>query len=135
MQRKENFSIVPTELTPFNHVSVAPIFAESRHIKPPYYDIYENRVRNEKKLYTDKDQDPRHFPFSQYLTETNLLPGDESRVKLFCDGRTRAMNYYNSSWIRNDIEFREEMSRILKKKLQKRFRHECNDTFSPYQSF
>lgn len=130
----ERFTVIPTNLTPFKHTTVSPIFAEEWHIRPPAYDLYENRVP-EREYIENKIDDPRNYPYAQYLTKTNLLPHDQKQVNLYCNGLGSARGYINSNFTQHDIAFRENMTRILKKKLQRRFRHECNDSFSPYRSF
>lgn len=131
---RENFSIIPTQITPFTHTTVSPIFAEEWHVRPPVYDMYVNRPRPPPAS-IKKVEDPRDFPYGQYLTHTNLIPSTEKQIDLFCNSRGAAIGYVNSSFTQHDIAFRENITRILKKKLQRRYRHECNDTFSPFYSF
>jgi hypothetical protein len=123
-----------TEIEPFKHYVTSPIYAEEWHIRPPAYDIYINyppkyppNINNIK--------DPRLFPYAQYLTDTNLLPADEHKTVLFCNGQGNAIDYINSQFVRQNIAFREGITRIQKLKLARRFRNNCYDTFSPYNSF
>jgi hypothetical protein len=123
-----------TEIMPFKHYVTSPIFAEEWHVRPPAYDIY---VNYPPKYPPDINviKDPRMYPYAQYLTLTNLIPKDEYKVTLFCNGLGNALGYMNSEFTRDDVAFRDNISRIHKLKLARRFRNNCNDTFSPYQSF
>lgn len=133
---REQFTIVPSSFTPFEHLTVSPMYAEEWHVRPPAYDIYANYPAIVPPYeQVNKVDDPRDYPYGQYLTTTNLLPQDERKIDLFCNSKSSALGYINSTFVMNDIAYRENMTRILKKKLARRFRHECNDTFSPYYSF
>jgi hypothetical protein len=119
-----------------DHMATSPIFAEEWHVRPPAYDLYINRPRKiEPILIPNKIEDPRDFPYGQYLTTTNLLPGEEKKVDLFCNKKSSALSYINNEFTRQEVAFRENMTRILKKKLKRRFRHDCYDLWSPYNSF
>jgi hypothetical protein len=133
----EHFSIVPTSFQPFETIVVSPIFAEEYHVRPPVYDLYINRPRQDAPYkQINKIEDPRDFPYGQYLTTTNLLPGDEKKLSLYCNSKSKALGYVNSVFVMNDIAFRENMSRILLKKIKRRERHtNCNDSYSPYFSY
>jgi len=119
----------------FDHIAVSPIFAEEWHVRPPIYDLYENRPQPVSENPPNKIDDPRDYPYGQYLTVSNLLPGEERKVNLFCNKKSSALAYINNQFTRQDVAFRENMTRILKKKLHRRFRHNCYDLWSPYQSF
>lgn len=133
----EEFSIVPTYVgTDFQQTVIAPTFSEEWQIPPPAYDIYTSVP------YSGESQDtfemplkPQSYPYGQYMTRTNLLPSDEYYVHLGCGGARTAREYINSTFLRHDLANRENMMRIHKKKLNRRFRHNCNDTFSPYHSY
>lgn len=119
-----------------DHMAISPIFAEEWHVRPPIYDFYSNRPSLRKiEEIPNKIDDPRDFPYGQYLTITNLLPGEEKKVDLFCNKKSSALAYINNQFTRQDVAFRENMTRILKKKLYRRFRHNCYDLWSPYNSF
>jgi len=119
-----------------DHIATSPIFAEEWHVRPPVYDLYINRppVIPPKEI-PNKIEDPRDFPYGQYLTVTNLIPGDEKKIDLFCNKKSSSLAYVNNDFTRHEIAFRENMTRILKKKLLRRFRHNCYDLWSPYYSF
>ena len=130
---KENFSLVPTYANPDYHTTtITPIFSEEWQIYPPVYDVYVNTPPDD----TFKAPlQPQSYPYGQYLTRTNLLPSDEEATHMLNGGPRQAREYVNGAFIRNTIAHRENMTRLYKKRLARRFRSNCNDTFSPYQSY
>lgn len=133
----EEFSVVPTYVgTDFQQTIVAPTFAEEWQIPPPAYDIYTQvPYPGESKDTFETPLKPQSYPYGQYLTRTNLLPSDEYYTHLGCGGAKTAREYINSTFLRHDLARRENMTRIFKKKLNRRFRHNCQDTVSPYHSY
>lgn len=130
---KENFTLVPTYASPDMHTTtVAPVFAEEWQIYPPVYDDYVNTPTDVK---FEEPLLPQSYPYGQYLTRTNLLPSDEYGTHMLNGGPRQAREYINSAFLRHDLGYRENMSRLYKKKLARRFRHNCNDTFSPFSSY
>lgn len=133
-QQTEDFTITPTYTgTDFQQTVVAPTYAEEWQIPPPAYDIYTNVPDGEDTFETPLL--PQSYPYGQYLTKTNLLPSDEYYIHNQCGGTRNAREYANSTFLRNDLAYRENISRIYKKKLNRRFRNNCSDVFSPYQSY
>jgi hypothetical protein len=119
-----------------DHMATSPIFAEEWHVRPPVYDLYINQTPIIKPIsIPNKIEDPRDYPYGQYLTTTNLLPGEEKKVDLFCNKKSSALAYMNGQFTQQEVAFRENISRILKKKLHRRFRNDCYDLWSPYNSF
>ena len=135
----ENFSIVPTYTgEDFQQTIIAPTFAEEWQIPPPAYDLYTNVPYPESSGSRDTFEVPlkqQSYPYGQYLTRTNLLPSDEYYTHLGCGGARSARSYVNSAFLRHDLARRENMSRIYKKKLNRRFKNNTNDTFSPFVSY
>jgi len=133
----EDFTIVPTYVgTDFQQTVVAPTYAEEWQIPPPAYDIYTQVPYPGAAADTfEKPMQPQSYPYGQYLTRTNLLPSDEYYIHLGCGGARTAREYINSTFLRHDLARRENMTRIYKKKLNRRFRHNCQDTYSPYHSY
>lgn len=134
----ENFSVTPTYVgTDFQQTIVAPTYAEEWQIPPPAYDLYTNVP------YTGAEQDtfeapmrPQSYPYGQYLTNTNLMPGDEYYTRMGCGGARTAREYVNSTFLRHDLARRENMTRMYKKSLSRRFRQAgSGDTFSPFVSY
>ena len=113
-----------------------PTYAEEWQIPPPAYDLYTNVP------YTGAEADtfeapmrPQSYPYGQYLTNTNLMPGDEYYTRMGCGGARTAREYVNSTFLRHDLARRENMTRLYKKQLSRRFRNNTNDTFSPFVSY
>lgn len=130
----EEFTVTPTYTgTDFQQTVVAPTYAEEWQIPPPAYDIYTNVPDGDDTFETPLK--PQSYPYGQYLTKTNLLPSDEYYIHNQCGGTRNVREYANSTFLRNDLAFRENMSRIYKKSLNRRFRQNCSDVFSPYQSY
>ena len=135
----EDFTIVPTYVgTDLQQTIVAPIFAEEWQVPPPAYDLY-TQVPNEGQYDISNFEmplQPQSYPYGQLLTTTNLLPSDQYYINMGCGGARTARSYANSTFLRNDLAFRENMTRIYKKKLSRRYRmNNTNDTFSPYSSY
>ena len=132
----EKFTVTPTYVgTDFQQTVVSPTFSEEWQIPPPAYDIYTNVPPLNDPQTFETPLKPQSYPYGQYLTRTNLLPSDEYYTQLGCGGARSARSYVNSTYLRNDLAFRENMTRLYKKRLNRRFRHNCNDTFSPYMSY
>ncbi len=133
----EEFTIVPTYLgTDFQQVTTVPTFAEEWQIPPPAYDLYTNVPYDKEGRDTfDIPPIPQSYPYGQYLTKTNLLPSDEYYTHLGCGGAKTAREYVNSTFLRHSLANQDNMTRLLKKKLNRRFRHNSNDTYSPYHSY
>ncbi len=134
-QSRENFTIVPTHIgDDFSQTVVAPLFAEEQRVPPPAYDLYTNVDFIPTTF--EEPMRPQSYPYGQYLTNTNLLPSDEYYMRMNKDGGAKtAREYVNSTWTKNSLAFRENMTRIYKRKLNRRFRHNTNDTFSPFNSY
>lgn len=135
----ENFTVVPTYVgTDFQQTTVAPTFAEEWQVPPPAYDLYTQVPYPGPASDTfETPLQPQSYPYGQYLTKTNLLPSDEYYTHLGCGGAKSAREYVNSTFLRHDLAFRDNMTRIYKKSLNRRFRHNsgANDTVSPFYSY
>jgi hypothetical protein len=134
---KEDFTIVPTYTgQDFQQTTVSPTFSEEWQIPPPAYDIYTQVPPPEGQRDTfETPLKPQSYPYGQYLTKTNLLPSDEYFTHLGTGGAKTAREYVNSTFLRHDLAFRDNMTRLYKKKLNRRFRHNTQDTISPYHSY
>jgi len=136
-KKLEHFSVVPTRISSnedFHETIVAPLFSEELRVPPPSYDLLEPP------LYTTIPEEepirPQSFPYSQYLSRTNLLPSDEYLAHMNPTGGAKtAREFAASAFTKHDMAFRENMTRIYKKQLQRRFRHNLNDSYSPYHSY
>jgi Family of unknown function (DUF5762) len=134
--REEGFTIVPTRIgDDFQSTVVAPLFAEEQRVPPPAYDMYSNVEFVD--IPFEEPIRPQAFPYGQYLTSTNLLPSDEYYIRQNPTGGAKsAREYVNSAFMRHDMANRENLTRIYKKSLQRRFRHNyLNDNFSPFHSY
>lgn len=130
---KEGFTLVPTyQGLDLQQTTVAPLFSEEWQIPPPAYDI---NVTEPPPVTFDEPLTPQSYPYGQYLTRTNLLPSDELHTHMLNGSAREAREYVNGSFIRHDLAFRDNMTKLYKKKLERRFRHNCNDNFSPYSSY
>jgi len=130
----EGFSVTPTyQSTDFNQTIVSPTFAEEWNIIPPTYDLQESVPEDSIDMLEPLTRSS--YPYGQYLSTTNLLPSDEYNVRM-SSGLQSAKEYANSSFLRNDLAFKENMTRIYRKKLNRRFRNSnCGDSFSPFSSY
>lgn len=131
--KKEDFTLVPTYVNPDMHTTtVAPLFSEEWQIYPPSYDLYTNTPPS---VTFQEPLLPQSYPYGQYLTRTNLLPSDEFATRMLNGGPKEARSYINNAFMRHELGFRENMTRLYKQKLARRFRQSSNDTFSPYRSY
>jgi hypothetical protein len=131
---QEHFTVTPHyPSTDFQQTVVAPSYSSEYQIPPPAYDTYTYVPE----LQTfEKPLTPQGFPYSQLLSRTNLLPSDEFHSRLLNGSVREARNYVNSSFLRHELAFRDNQSRIFKKALDRRFRNSsCDDTYSPYFSY
>lgn len=130
---REDFTLVPTYANPDMHTTtIAPLFSEEWQIYPPAYDVYVNTPPD---VTFKAPLQPQLYPYGQYLTRTNLLPSDEYATHTLNGGPRQAREYVNGAFLRHTLGFRENMSRLYKKKLARRFRANCNETFSPFNSY
>lgn len=130
---REDFTLVPTYANPDMHTTtIAPLFSEEWQIYPPAYDVYVNTPPD---VTFKSPLQPQLYPYGQYLTRTNLLPSDEYATHTLNGGPRQAREYVNSSFVRHAVGFRENMTRLYKKSLARRFRQNCGDVFSPFNSY
>jgi hypothetical protein len=131
--KKENFTLTPTYMgLDFEQTTVAPLFTEEWQIYPPAYDLY---TQIPPPADFEEPLKPQNYPYGQYLTRTNLLPGDEQHARMLNGGTRNAREFANDAFTRNTLGFRDNMTKIFKKSLARRFRQNCNDTFSPFHSY
>lgn len=131
---KEDFTVTPTYMgTDLTQTTVAPAYSSEQVVYPPAYDLYTEIPQPDT---FEQPLEPRYYPYGQYLTKTNLLPSDEYYVHLGCGNTRNAREYVNSTFLRNDLAYRENSTRILKKKMARRFRQKGNgSSFSPFVSY
>lgn len=134
---REGFTITPRYRdADFRQTVVAPVFAEERQLLPPTYSSVESLVALEDEP-RQRPMRPQNYPYGQYLSKTNLLPSDEYATHMMNGGAVQAKNYANSAFLRHRLAFQDNMMRIHRKKIARRFKHtNClNDTVSPFNSF
>lgn len=135
IKSQEGFSIVPTYANPnVSETTVAPLFSEEWQINPQQTDLYENIPDVEGNKYLEP-LTPQSYPFSQFMSRTNLLPSDEYATHMLNGGQRQARSYVNGSFLRHELAYRDNISRIYKKKLARRFAQNSNDVFSSYSSY
>jgi len=136
--KREGFSVTPTYTsTDFGQTIVAPLFAEEWSINPPAYDLYTNEAPQ---CYDEMSKlTPAAYPHGQILSRTNVLPSDEYTIHQLDGGTIQARNYANSAFLRHDLARRENLTRLYKKKLNRRYRNSTcqatGDTTSPFHSY
>ena len=128
---KQNFTITPTyPSTDFTNITVSPSYSEEWQVNPAGID-YTDNVVGDPQYEFEEPVNPQEKPYGQYLTNTNFLPTDDAYINQI-GTKNGAITYMNSAFLRHDLGFRDNMTRISKLKLKNRFRHNTNDTFSPY---
>ena len=142
--RVEGFSITPTYANNDLHTTtLAPAFSESHRGVPPSYDLQVNVPFEDPTVrYV---QDPLLMgsrlsqPYGEYVTSlNNVLPADAANIRNLCSsGPVTAREYANSAFLRHRLGFQEDMTRIYKVKLSKRFRNNASvgNSFAPFYSF
>lgn len=129
----EHFTVTPTFASlDFQQTEVAPLFDSSYSIIPVNYDIVEN-IPPEIEYTTPLP--PQSYVYGQYVTPTNLLPNDEQACRMLNGGVRQARAYANSAFTRQSLAFRENMTRLYKKKLARRYKNQLGDAFSSFTSF
>ena len=132
-EAKEGFTATPNYLSQdMQQTSVAPTFSEEWQLYPPTYDIYDSVPAP---VTFEEPISPQAYPYGQVLSTTNLLPSDEFYVRQMGGSTREAREFANDNWTRQTLAFRDNMTRIMKDRLARRFRMESQDTFSPYNSY
>ena len=131
---KEGFTIPKTYNAPSSYTQtvVSPMFSEEFHEPSPAYDIY---INSSSPPEPEVKMSSASYPYGNYMTNLNVLPHDEETIRKGACGSTKARGFGNNFKLYADLGYREEMSRIFKKKLERRFRSSCQDTVSPYFSY
>jgi hypothetical protein len=133
---QEGFTITPTRIgDDFHETVVSPTFSEEVRILPPAYDLYSDVELTD--IPFEEPMRPQSYPYGQYLSRTNLLPSDEYLTHMNPTGGAKtAREYANNAWTRHDMANRENLTRVFKKSLARRFRHsQLNDAYSPFHSY
>ena len=135
IKSQEGFSIVPTYANPnVSETIVAPLFSEEWQINPESYSLYENIPDIEGNKFLEP-LTPQSYPFGQILSKSNLLPSDEYATHMLNGGQRQAREYVNGAFLRHELAFRDNIQRVYKKKLNRRFQQNTNDNFSSFSSY
>lgn len=127
----ENFARTPTYLgNDFTQTIVPPIFAEEHHNPPMRYELFEEPPIPELPFTAPE---PHNHPYGQYITAHNMLPGDPALYRV--QGHRQAREYHNSAVMRSEVAARENATRLFKKKIARRYRHNMHDIISPYGKY
>lgn len=133
--KREGFTLTPTFVdTDFTQTAVAPMYAEEWQVPPPVYEIMETIPPPNSPGGFEEPMKPQNYPYGQLLTTTNLLPYDEYVTRMLNGGVEQARNYANSAFLRNRLAEQDNMMRLYRKGLARRFRHNTalGDTYSPW---
>jgi len=136
---KEGFTIPPTYTDGSAPMTtVPPLFAEEWQIPPPAYDVYNmSDVNNPYTLAATESQEclnQQPYPiFSQYLSDTTLLPHQEEEVKN--RPLVDAQMYMTDARTRDEIDYRNNISRLYTNRFNREYRHGCFDQITPYSSW
>lgn len=76
-------------------------------------------------------RDPRDYPYAQMLSRTNLLPGDEAKVNLWCKNEPNAILYTRGKFVKDEISFRNNISVIMLQKMSLKYRNTCPNLYNP----
>lgn len=151
---REGFSTHPTYNTgAYESTSVAPAYAGEAQDVPVRttfdhrYDAPPNPAYERLRDYNSQLQ-PEEYPYAQYITRTNLLPREELYLQMYSapahrglDGRLHrggqraARHFANNADLRRRIAQQEDATRMIKKRLNSRFRHRGYDFTSPFVGY
>lgn len=132
--RRESFTALATYTDPsVNQTIVSPLWSEEFRVPPPDYFQINNTLPSQPPDALEQFPAPA-YPYGQYMSTTNMLPQEEYAVRNSGGSANIAREFVNSQFLRNRIAFQEDMTRIYKKKLARRFRSNTGDTFSPFSS-
>ena len=132
-ETKEGFTVTPTYMNlDLQQTSVTPLFSEEYQIYSPSYDVYDSIPAP---VTFEEPMSPQSYPYAQVLSDTNLLPSDDFYVKQMGGSVREAREFANDNWTRQSLAFRDNMTRIMKDRLARRFRSNAQDVLSPFNSY
>ena len=141
--KKEGFTLTPTyKDTDFTQTVVAPVYDNNDSLVQTGDNSNMTLLGEEYSIgandYVGEEMRPSNYPYGQVLTKTNLLPSDEYLTHMGSGSVIDAKNYANSAFLRHRLANQENMMRIYKKKLARRFKHSATtmyDTVSAFSSY
>lgn len=137
--KKEGFSMNPTYTegsVPFT--TVPPLFAEELQLPPPSYDEYTwtgvSSPQSDASCESQECLTEYPYPiFGQYITDTTMLPVEEEETK------NRPLKdvqiYMTDSFTRDQMDYRNDMTRLYVNKINREYKHGCYDQITPYSSW
>lgn len=137
--KKEGFTIPPTYVDGAAPMTtVPPLFAEEWQIPPPAYDIYNmSEMENPWTELACQSQEcltSQPYPiYGQYISDTTVLPSEEEEIK---NRPLRdAQQYMVDARTRDEIDYRNNMTRLYVNKINREYRAGCFDQITPYSSW
>lgn len=161
--KTEGFSVPPTyDGINYQETVLAPAYAEEWQVPPVSYDLVDEVYQDVPDSYGPirslpgqkrsingysssadryvklgdlrRTKDPLEVdPYGQFLTRTNQLPGDEDYIRSHGQLST-ARDFANNAFLRHKNAYQEEMMRIQKKKIARRYSQNLYTVSSAYTS-
>jgi hypothetical protein len=149
---RENFSVIPT-MGPGDpaiaQTYITPLFSEEWVVNPALTDDITPLNGHADDMFptTLIDNTETSYPYGQYLTRTNLLPGTEARLAAQSSagnkgminhngGAMSAKEFANSEWLRNDLAHRENLITTYNRKMNRRYQNNGEGyIISPYKAY
>jgi hypothetical protein len=130
-ESKEGFSIPATYVEGSYPMStVPPLYAEEWQVPPPIYDVYNNTVRDgDFESVEVLEEAPM---IGEYITNPSVLPHSAQSIEKMT--LSDAKLYMNNEFDVDQIQYREDMTRIYKNSVDRWYKSGCNDAYSPYNS-
>lgn len=127
----ENFSIPPTYIDGSEPMTtISPIYSEEIQSPSPIYDTYDNASGPEGECGEIVEDRPI---FGQYISSNRLFPYQQGELN------NRPLNdsllYMNNEWSRDQLQFRNDMTRTFINKLDRAYKLGCADSISPTNSY
>lgn len=138
-QKREGFSLNPTYAegsTPMT--TVPPLFAEEWQIPPPAYDTYswEGVISPSSERACESQSQLKDYSYpivNEYITDSTLLPFEEETIK------NRPLKdvgmYMSDAYSRDQMDFRNDMTKIYNNKINREYKHGCNQNITPFNSW
>lgn len=130
-KKTEKFSTSSTYLNfPETMPTVTPLNAEEWQIPPPVYD--EPSIQVEENPIKIQEQYP--YPiYGQYISQSSMIPYQEEATT------NRSLQdvkpFMTQEFMRNELQYRNDMTRPFINKINREFRGGCYDSVSPYNSW
>lgn len=126
---KEKFTVPDTTIESADVLPTIPSALDQEwSVPPPTYANYEL-------LETSQEPMGSYNIMGNYMTRSSLLPSDEQAIS--DNGMTLQQSkvYMQDQRTKDEIAYRNDMSRIFKNRLKREYRHGCSDDLSPRVSY